>query len=274
MTCRDVEARLTAYLEGDLDGVSSSALRGHLRGCPACAALADDHARLAGALARLRDDAPAPPPTLWPGVLAGLARAEAEDARRSQPALAWRRLRGWARPLAAPAAALAGAAALATAWVATRPAAGPDIDLDPVAAITQPTAPINPVARAPSASAAAPREDIARRLAATGRREEERFAAAAAELEALARQERAGWPAARRRAFDAELSRLRAAVERPGPPAAPPPGVLDGNPDDDAEFAAAERATGDAATRRRAWRRLVAFLQRAAEGELLAEARR
>ena len=47
MTCHDVEARLGAYLDGELSEAAASEVRAHLDACPACRALYDRHRALA-----------------------------------------------------------------------------------------------------------------------------------------------------------------------------------------------------------------------------------
>ena len=44
MTCERVRAQLTSYLDGELDGDAGTVVRGHLRTCEACRAIAADEA--------------------------------------------------------------------------------------------------------------------------------------------------------------------------------------------------------------------------------------
>ncbi len=112
MTCDDTRRRLTAYLDGDLDADGGTLVRVHLRGCAACRQVASDEAALRDGLRAL--PSLDPPPSLWAGVQARLAEAEAAAARRPR----WRRaLARWAP--AAPRFALGGAlaaAAVTTLW--------------------------------------------------------------------------------------------------------------------------------------------------------------
>ena len=264
MRCAEVEARLTAYLDGELDATTSGALRGHLRGCAACAAAAEEHARLVGALARL--EAAEPPAAMWDGVLAKLAEAEGADARRGRLALLGRRVWERLRPQLLPVTAVVATAAVALVWVARDPGSGADATAPaaPVVAVE----PVEPVAAEPAPARAA-RVDVEVAIAAEVERIDRLYAATVEELLEVAGEERAAWSAPAQRAFDAELARLRGAVAaRPlvlEPPAGPD--ILDA-------FDAAEAAAAAREARERAWQRLVRFLQRAALGELVAEVTR
>lgn len=269
MNCRDVEARITAYLDGELDATTSSALRGHLRGCDACRVLAEDHAKIAGALAQLP---PAEPPAaMWDGVMVKVAEAEAADAKRSRLAIfgarVWERL----RPQLVPALALGAAAAVAAVWLATRDDDSPDPQQVSQDGVVIPPTPEGPIAPPP---APAPVEDIEIVIDREIQRIDSLYATNVEELIGIAGEERATWPAPRQRAYDAELARLRSAVAAVplagGSPAhrtvrAGSPTAADGDTFDAVEAAAAAREV-----RERAWQRLVAFLQRAATGEMVA----
>ena len=93
------------------------------------------------------------------------------------------------------------------------------------------------------------------------------------ELIAIAGEERAAWAAPRQRAYDAELARLRSAVAAvplaPGSPARRT-ARADSTAADGDTFDAVEAAAAAREVRERAWQRLVAFLQRAATGEMVA----
>ncbi len=63
---------LSAYLDGELDPVTRRRLESHLAGCPACAAVRDDLARIVAVAPSYHG---APPPTdLWPGIEAAIDR--------------------------------------------------------------------------------------------------------------------------------------------------------------------------------------------------------
>ena len=94
MKCDSVRAKLTAYLDGELEGERGSAVRGHLRSCDACRQVAADEAALRDGLRALPPVDP--PPSLWAGVQQRLAAAEVADAERP----AWRRALAWLSPRA------------------------------------------------------------------------------------------------------------------------------------------------------------------------------
>ena len=252
MTCDDVRARLTAYLDGELDGDRGTVVRGHLRGCAACRQIASDEAALRDGLRAL--PTLDPPPSLWAGVQARLAAEEIEAAR----APAWRRLFArWARhletqaPRLAIGAALAAVAVAALWWRAQRddddaaaPRAGevvavpsPRIEAgtDPrPPAATGPTGSITRVTpAAPPAPAAPSGDDVTAELAAEPARLTASYADAAEELVALAGDACARWTDDERAAFDARLAELRAEIAD----------AAEGRP------------------RQRAWRALIRYLQ-------------
>jgi len=266
MNCRDVEAKVTAYLDGELDATTSSALRGHLRTCAACRALAEDHARIAGALASLTPAEPGP--AMWNGVLARLAEAEATDAKRSGVVL-W--LRGTFEKLRAqvvPLTAIAAAAVVAIVWFARQQAS--TLSVNPELAIQHAPPAVVVVKDAPSITVGAedprrgpsPREDVEAAIARETARVDRIYAKTAAELLEDAADERATWAPPRQRVFDAELARLQAHVIATEAP--PPVAQLDA-------FDRAEALTAAREARERAWQRLIRFLQDAALGGMVAE---
>jgi len=254
MNCRDVEAKVTAYLDGELDATTSSALRGHLRTCTGCRALAEDHARIAGALAGLPPAEPGP--AMWNGVLARLAEAEATDAKRSGVVLwlhgTFDKLRAHVLPLTA----VAAAAVVAIVWFARHQASTPSVNPE-LAIHHAPPAVVKDAPVAPS-----PREDIEATIARETARVDRIYAKTAAELLEDAADERATWAPPRQRVFDAELARLQAQVIA----TEAPPSVAQLDAFDRAEALAAAREA-----RERAWQRLIRFLQDAALGGMVAE---
>src|SRR5690348_2888002 len=84
-TCKTIQPRLTAYLDGELTDEHGSVVRGHLRECAECRQRASDEAALRDGLRAL--PALDPPGSLWSGVQARLAAAEVADARTPR----WRR---------------------------------------------------------------------------------------------------------------------------------------------------------------------------------------
>lgn len=210
MTCERVHAQLTAYLDGDLDEPSASSLRGHLRLCEACRALADQHARVVDALASLAP--PEPPSAMWEGVKARLGAAEIEDARRSRLALWWRRV----RPQLVPGLVLAGAAAVAALWISHRRVPAEEIAVTPPAPIAHhdvaPPAPA-PHPAATHAPATPATIDVREELADDDARADASYRAVAEELIASAAESRADWSAPQARSFDARVTALRTAAE-------------------------------------------------------------
>ena len=83
--CGQFRSQLTSYLEGELEGDRGSAVRGHLRTCEACRAVAGDEAVLRDGLRALQPIDP--PASLWAGVQARLAADEVAESKKP----AWRR---------------------------------------------------------------------------------------------------------------------------------------------------------------------------------------
>jgi hypothetical protein len=218
ISCEDTRPQLTAYLDGELEGDAGSVVRGHLRGCEACRAVAADEAALRDGLRALPPvDVP---PSLWAGVQARLAAAEVADAERPS----WRRaLARWTpqvRRMSPTFGAMGLAAAAAAALIVWR-AHGVPGDLSSPPSSAPPIAQTMPVpAIAPDAthtdalaSVIAPSEgDVTADLARDATRATAAYAAAAASLEAQLAGARASWAADRRNNFDARLTELRAAI--------------------------------------------------------------
>jgi len=235
MNCRDVERRLSAYLDGELDGAAASALRGHLRICADCRRAADEQAALVDQLARL--DPPEPPAPLWNGILERLGEAEVADAHRSRWWLAWHQLRRHALPSLA----VAAAAVTLSIWVWKRGEGAEPTPAIAIAPAPAPTPSAPPFEPPPPATVPVDR-DVLAELADDNRALDDAYRAAADDLLASATEERAAWRPALARAFDIRVAALRAAVDQAAP---------------------GER-------RERAWQGLIAYLQRAATGELVA----
>lgn len=227
-----MRARLTAYLDGELEGDRGSAVRGHLRGCAACRQAALDEAALRDGLRALPPVDP--PPSLWAGVQARLAAAEVADAERP----AWRRaLARWAPQLRLGLAGVAlAAAALLLVWHTRHHAPAEPATPAVASRVTPPPAAPVPPAPAPAPAPAAPAADVSAELAAAPAAETASYAEAAAELMKLADDERAHWSEDRRQAFDARVTELRHQIA----------------------------AARDERPRQRAYRALIRYLQRAA----------
>ncbi len=204
MRCRDVDDLVTAYVDGELDERRSSALRGHLRVCSACADRVEDEARVREAAGSLEPlDAPA---ELWSAIDARLAEAEIADARRSRVWL-WcqRALDGARRYRIAFAVAGAAAAAALAVWIVRggggeRPVAGAQVaELAPAVKSSAP-APTGD----PCDAVATHDEQVLCQMHEADRR----YLDAIAELTRLVAEERAGWTAADTARFDAALADL------------------------------------------------------------------
>lgn len=211
MRCRDVQDLASSYIDGELDGARTSALRGHVRQCPACLAMVRELVEIREAAATL--DTLEPPPSLWSAVQSSLAEAEIADARRSRLWLHWQAL----RPRLLPAAVALAATAALTTWLWRRPPApasapapappmvaqlaagaaapGPDTDTAPVPALAPRAVP------APAETFAAGR---ARELAEA----DQRYVQTLTELRGLVADERARWPAEVTARLDARLAAL------------------------------------------------------------------
>jgi hypothetical protein len=234
MSCREVQGGLTAYLDGELDAATASALRGHLRLCAACRAAAEDHAAIRDSLAEL--ERPDPSPAVWDGVLERLGEAEIADAQRPR----WARLLDRVRPHLVPAGLAAAACAVAVLIIQVRDrgepgATGAEVVAAHDGAATSP-APGSPGDQTEPPPAPRPTIDASAELAAETARLEARMRDTVAELLPLARVEQRGGA---RRQFDRAVAALEAAVVR----------------------APAGKA------RERAWHDLLGYLERAALGE-------
>lgn len=227
MSCDDVRPRLSGYLDGDLDAERGSVVRGHLRTCEACRAIATAEATLRDGLRQLPPVDP--PANMWAGIQARLADEEVAHSQRP----AWRRaLARWApaAPRFAAGGLLAAAAVAVLMWrsqtgsetvpVAPEPA--------PVAA-TQPkvTGPTQVVVGADASI------DVTADLASESARSTATYADAAEELLALAGEARGQWTTEQKDAFDAHVVELRAVVT----------------------------AAAEGRPRQRAWRELIRYLQ-------------
>ena len=85
MTHEQIQDSLSAWLDGELDDAMGLAVEGHLAGCAACRAVAEELKQVAGVAARL----PVRPPdrNLWPGIEARIrtpqvSRLQAPRSRR------------------------------------------------------------------------------------------------------------------------------------------------------------------------------------------------
>jgi hypothetical protein len=200
MRCRDVERLCSGYVDGELDDGRASALRGHLRTCPACLARVEDEAAVRDAADELGPIEP--PATLWAGVQARLAEAEIADAGRSRLWMWWQRL----RPAALPAAVAVMAAAALAAWLLPRGGA-------PVPPAPRPAA-VADVDREAGPPAPSFELDFETARIEELRRADERYGTVLEELRELWADERAEWPEEVAATFDARLRELQSEARR------------------------------------------------------------
>jgi anti-sigma factor RsiW len=214
-TCETIQPRLTAYLDGELEGEPGRVVRGHLRECEACRQVARDEAALRDGLRVLPPVDP--PASLWAGVQAQLAAAEVADAHRPR----WRRaLARWARwapwPLTMPQAATGGvlvAAAVVTLyWRSQRV---DDMVAESVAVTVSPVKPEERVAPTPPSPPSA--DDVTADLVAEPARTTEMYGQAIEELMTIAVAASAGWTQDEQDAFNAEVATLRARIGKAAP---------------------------------------------------------
>ena len=251
MTCADAIARLTAYVDGDLDDATGSAVRGHLRTCAACRAAADDELAVRDAVGKL--PGPDVPGGLWTQIAARLADEEVADSKRSRWWLWWQS----ARPRLVPALLVAGAATLVVAYVVKQRGDGeseqteiakpePNVPAPAPGPGPHPETIRDPVRRTQDCDLSARGDDAAAAITGRAAAIEHCYQAAAEELLALVAADRAGWPERRAAEFTAELEAAQRAVT----------------------IAAAGRP------RERAWRDMIRLLQRAVTIPVVAEVTR
>ncbi len=196
MKCQEVARQLSAYLDGELGDLATSALRGHLRTCDGCRALADAEAKLVESLRQL--PALDPPPALWQAVRTQLAEQEIADASAGWWARWWAGAWRGARPYLP---GLGGVALVATAaallwW--------PSGSRSPAPVATTPTS--------PAATAAVAVVDVAATLADEAELAEHSYQEATAELLELIDEERASWDAAYAQRHDERVAALKASI--------------------------------------------------------------
>jgi hypothetical protein len=214
MPCEHVRTKLTAYLDGELDGDRGTVVRGHLRTCDACRRVAADEAALRDGLRAL--PAVDPPPSMWAGVQARLAAAEVAESERPP----WRRVvarwlshaPSWRTAVAG--ACIAGATITIVYWRMQRDPGqreSPPLVRNETRDSPSPTiAPSRlehlPLPIAPSA------DDVTADLAVEPARITASYKEAIDELTAAAADVRPSWSDDRRVAFDAKVKTLRAAI--------------------------------------------------------------
>ncbi len=200
MRCRDVEALATQFVDGDLDDRRASAVRGHARTCPDCAALLEDELLVAEAGDSL--EPLDPPAALWGGIQARLAEEEVADAGRSWLWLWWQ----GARRTVATGAVAAAAVAVVAVYVARDRAERAD----------DASATLRRMQAVPAADAAevAPTMTFEAQLAEEIRTADARYRHTIASLREIVAEGRETLPEDRRAVMDQELARVAAEVER------------------------------------------------------------
>ncbi|HSR96681.1 MAG TPA: anti-sigma factor [Kofleriaceae bacterium] len=214
-TCKTIQPRLTAYLDGELADDHGSVVRGHLRECSACREIARDEASLRDSLRTL---APIEPPaSLWAGVQAKLAAAEVADAHAPR----WRRLFArWTPSLASlprlASGGLVAAAAVALIYWRTHRIEERQVDQVADQRAVERSAPAESVKRLEPRRevSVAAAEDVTADLAAEPARATATYGQAIEELMTLATEARAGWTDERAGAFDARVAALHSAIDR------------------------------------------------------------
>ena len=211
-TCKTVQPRLTAYLDGELSDERGSVVRGHLRECAACRGVARDEAALRDGLHTLPPVDP--PASLWAGVQARLAAAEVADARTPR----WRRT--FARwmptlPRFAATGLVAAAAVAVLYWRAHQPAAS-DSPAERVA-----VAPVTPVAPVAPAQVESPPQqvsvpaagDVTAELLAEPAQTTASYGQVIEELMKLATEARSTWTDEQSTAFDVKVAALHDGIQ-------------------------------------------------------------
>jgi anti-sigma factor RsiW len=229
VSCASCQARLTAYLDGELDDRDASALRGHLRTCAACSEAAAAEAQVIDGLRQL--PSMDPPPAMWQAIRSQLAHEEIADAEAPLRVRLWR---AWSRKLAPWLRPALGGVAVATAavtvlWWMRAPA--PRDDGAAATASRSGTAeggaateaqPADPAVAGASqmVAAAGPAVeviDVAVALADEAAAIDRSYRDAVSELVELIGESRASWTAGYARRYDDQVRQLRARVDSEAP---------------------------------------------------------
>jgi anti-sigma factor RsiW len=226
MRCGDVQDLASAFIDGEVDDARASALRGHLRQCPACMTTVRELAAIRDTAAQL--ETLEPPPAMWSAVQSRLADAEIADAGRSRLWFHWHAFRPRLLPVAV---AMAGTAALILwAWRLS-PQPAPGSAPQPAALVA--TAEVEPGGEPEVDNDVAPAGNDETFWAARAREIEQAdadYQQALTELRSLVASERAHWPTDAAARLDARLAALAAEARQhlhtaavTGDPAAPDP---------------------------------------------------
>jgi len=202
VTCDKTREQLTAYLDGELEGDRGTAVRGHLRTCDACRAMASDEAALRDGLRSLPPLDP--PASMWAGVQARLAKEEVAESERP----AWRRALARWMP-SSPRFGIGMAFVAAVAGVVLVLHHKHEMKRDMVMT----TLPHETQAPAPAPAPAPSNADVTAEIAAAPAKTSQDYAQATKELLAAARTESATWSDDQKQAFDAKVGELQAAID-------------------------------------------------------------
>ena len=206
MKCADVDRLATAYVDGELDERRSSALRGHLRVCDACAARVEDEAAVRDAASVLPSRLD-PPADMWSAIDARLAQEEIGDAERPRLVLWWQRVVDGARRHMVPVGmAGAAAAALVAVWV-TRSSPSPSPSPSTTTSTSTLTSTSTSTSTAPC-GAVTYEDQVACEAAAS----DTRYQQAMRDLETAVAAERDAWSPAEAARFDADLAAIDRAL--------------------------------------------------------------
>jgi hypothetical protein len=209
MRCQHVRKYLSSYIDGELDDVRSSAVRGHVRVCDGCAELLEDFASMTEAAATV--DPIQPPAQLWSNIQSRLAEEEIGDAQHSPLWLWWKNARRLIRTHALSGAVVATAIALLVVW-ATRGSGTADEPAVADDSVESPS-PADTVEPAPTPVAVDPATFLDSRTAEL-RDTDETYRMVIEELRGMVEEERPTWTAEARDAFDARLIDFDDAIKR------------------------------------------------------------
>ncbi len=212
MNCTSCQRQLSAYLDGELGDRDASALRGHLRTCPTCAAAADAEAELIDGLRQL--PAKDPPPAMWQAIRTQLAHQEIADAEAPRSMQLWRKvmplLRPWLKPASGGLA--VASAAVVLLWWAKAPEQPPVAARDAVRA-TAPEVLVTPSDAQDAPGALPVVTDVSVALADEVSMIDRSYRDAVSELVELVGETRGEWTASFARKHDDKVRELRARVD-------------------------------------------------------------
>lgn len=206
MKCEDCRAELTAYLEGELEGDRGGALRGHLRSCADCRTISQDESALRDGLRSLPPLDP--PASLWAGVQAQLAAAEAKDSEQPRWRRTFARWWSWQTPRYA-LGGLAAAAVVIVLWSKLRAGApAEEVALAPPPVLISPVVQVSALPKVVD-----PNNDVTAALEHEPVQLADDYRQAVDELVAQVPDVARTWTDVQRAAFDRKLGELRTEAE-------------------------------------------------------------